>query len=121
MTRPARGEFWLVDFDPSVGAEIAKRRPALVVSVSSVGRLPLCIVVPVTAWDPLHARHPWLTRIDAIPQSGLSKTSTADAFQVKSVSLDRLVRRLGSATPGQLEEVVASIGVCIGIKLPPTP
>ena len=37
---PMRGEVWLVDFDPAVGAEIRMARPAVVVSVDSVGRLP---------------------------------------------------------------------------------
>ena len=38
---PSRGEVWLVDFDPAVGAEIQKVRPALVISLDSIGRLPL--------------------------------------------------------------------------------
>ena len=42
---PKRGEVWLVDFDPAVGAEIHKLRPALVVSVDTIGRLPLRLVV----------------------------------------------------------------------------
>ncbi len=38
---PRRGEVWMVDFDPAVGAEIRKLRPAVVISVDAVGRLPL--------------------------------------------------------------------------------
>ncbi len=45
---PNRGEVRFVDFDPSVGAEIQKVRPALVISLDSVGRLPLRLVVPLT-------------------------------------------------------------------------
>lgn len=45
---PGRGEVWLADFDPAVGAEIQKLRPALVISVNSVGRLPLRMVVSLT-------------------------------------------------------------------------
>jgi mRNA-degrading endonuclease toxin of MazEF toxin-antitoxin module len=41
---PSRGEIWLVDFDPAVGAEIRKLRPALVISVDTIGRLPLRMV-----------------------------------------------------------------------------
>ena len=47
---PKRGEIWLVDFDPAVGAEIRKARPAVVISVKDIGRLPLRIVVPITDW-----------------------------------------------------------------------
>ncbi len=50
---PQRGEIWMVRFDPSVGAEIRKIRPAVVVSLDNVGRLPLRIVVPLTDWQDL--------------------------------------------------------------------
>lgn len=37
---PNRGEVWLIHFDPSIGAELQKLRPAIVMSVPQVGRLP---------------------------------------------------------------------------------
>ena len=46
--RSQRGEIWTVRFDPSEGAEIRKVRPAVVISVDTVGLLPLRIVVPLT-------------------------------------------------------------------------
>jgi mRNA interferase MazF len=49
---PSRGEVWDIRFDPSVGAEIQKIRPAVVISLDSIGRLPLRIVVPITEWKP---------------------------------------------------------------------
>src|SRR5437899_7098113 len=92
---PRRGEVWLIDFDPAVGAEIRKIRPAVVVSLDTVGRLPLRIVVPLTDWKPQYANYPWFVEVPASPQNGLSKDSGADAFQVKSVSENRFVRQLG--------------------------
>jgi mRNA interferase MazF len=55
---PKRGEIWQVRFDPASGAEIRKVRPAVVVSVDAVGRLPLRIVVPITDWQPRYASFP---------------------------------------------------------------
>ena len=49
---PKRGEVWAVNFDPAVGAEIGKARPAVVIGVESIGRLPLQLVVPITDWKP---------------------------------------------------------------------
>jgi mRNA interferase MazF len=40
-----------VDFDPTKGAEIQKRRPAVVISSDAVGKLPLKLVAPVTNWS----------------------------------------------------------------------
>ncbi|MDB9317343.1 type II toxin-antitoxin system PemK/MazF family toxin [Nodularia spumigena] len=41
---PKRGEIWLVNFDPTVGAEIKKVRPAVVISSDSVGKLPIKLI-----------------------------------------------------------------------------
>ncbi|MDD1438227.1 type II toxin-antitoxin system PemK/MazF family toxin [Dolichospermum sp. ST_sed10] len=47
---PKRGEIWLVNFDPTVGAEIRKIRPAVVISSDAAGRLPIKLVAPITGW-----------------------------------------------------------------------
>ncbi|WP_093525398.1 type II toxin-antitoxin system PemK/MazF family toxin [Stigmatella erecta] len=105
---------WLVDFSPSQGAEIQKKRPALVVSVSSVGRLPLRIAVPITDWKPNYASLAWFVELQPDKTNGLSKPSGADAFQVKSVALGRFTSRMGVVTAAQLEDVAAAIAVCVG-------
>ena len=56
---PSRGEIWLIDFDPAVGAEIRKLRPAVVMSVDAIGRLPLRLVVPITDWKDSYSQYPW--------------------------------------------------------------
>jgi mRNA interferase MazF len=112
---PKRGDIWLVDFDPVLGAEIRKIRPAVVISVDAVGRLPLRMVVPVTDWKPQCAAYPWFVELPAAPANGLAKDSGADAFQTKSFSLARLVRRLGEVTAAQLDDIAAAIALCVGV------
>jgi mRNA interferase MazF len=112
--RPQRGEIWTVQFDPSVGAEIRKLRPAVVVNLDSTGRLPLRIIVPITDWQASFAAPPWFVPISASSVSGLLKDSGADAFQVKSVSENRFVRRIGRVTDDQLTEIPSAIALCIG-------
>ena len=56
---PSRGQVWDVRFDPSLGAEMRKVRPAVVISEDSIGRLPLRIVVPITDWKAEYAGYPW--------------------------------------------------------------
>jgi mRNA interferase MazF len=72
---PKRGEIWLVDFDPAVGAEIRKIRPAVIISMDTIGRLPLRMVVPVTDWKPQYASLPWFVELPASPTNGLAKDS----------------------------------------------
>src|SRR5689334_14972176 len=99
---PKRGEVWLVDFDPAIGAEIRKIRPAVVISMDTIGRLPLRIVVPVTDWKPAYGSFPWFVEVPATRDNGLAKDSGADCFQTKSVSETRFVRLLGTVTAAQL-------------------
>ena len=111
---PRRGEIWRVDFDPAAGAEIRKIRPALVINVDSIGRLPLRMIVPITDWKPQYASYPWFVELPASPGNGLDKDSGADAFQTKSVSLFRFVSLLGRVTAAQLDEVASAIALCVG-------
>ncbi len=111
---PQRGQIWQVSFEPTVGAEITKSRPAVVVSIPEAGRLPLCIVVPVTDWKASFARFFWFVHLPHSSKNGLSKDSGADCFQVKSLSTQRFICKLGEVTDEQLENIVCAIAVCIG-------
>jgi mRNA interferase MazF len=91
-----------------------KIRPAVVVSIDSVGRLPLRIVVPLTDWQDPFASLPWFVQVPASPTNGLTKDSGADSFQVKSVSENRFVRRLGLVTSSQLDDIASTIAMCVG-------
>jgi mRNA interferase MazF len=112
---PLRSEIWLVNFDPAVGAEIRKLRPALIVNDNGIGRLALRIVVPITDWKPGYSTYPWFVLIPADAANSLAKDSGADAFQVKSVSLDRFDRRLGVVTEVQVDAVAKAVAVCVGL------
>jgi PemK-like, MazF-like toxin of type II toxin-antitoxin system len=45
-----RSEIWLVRLDPTVGTEISKTRPAVIVNDNAIGVLPLKVIVPITDW-----------------------------------------------------------------------
>ena len=111
---PNRGEIWWIRFDPTQGAEIGKTRPAAVVSVPSVGKLPLRIVVPITEWNPRWATVPWLVFLKKTNRNRLEKDSAADCFQVKSLSLGRFESRIGFLTADEIEQVSAGVALCVG-------
>jgi len=112
--QPRRGEVWTLQFDPTKGAEIGKTRPAVVVNPPSIGRLPLRIVVPITAWKTSFAAVPWLVYLKPTKGNGIRKESAADCFQVKSVSLARFVDCLGTLRADEIEEISAAIALCVG-------
>jgi mRNA interferase MazF len=111
--RPKRGEIWLVRFDPSVGAEIRKIRPAVVVSRDGIGRLPLRIVVPITDWKPSYANYGWFVFLAASRENGLLKDSGVDVFQIKSVSETRFIQKLGVLPDAQMDIIASTIALCV--------
>ena len=115
MNRAKRGEVWEINFQPAVGAEIQKIRPAVVINIPEVGRLPLAIVVPVTEWQEVYAHRSWFVRLPATSRNGSSKESGADAFPVKSVSELRLIRRLGQLTDEETDLIGEAIALCVGV------
>jgi mRNA interferase MazF len=112
--KPCRGEVWDIRFDPSLGAEIQKVRPAVVISEDSIGRLPLRIVVPITEWRSSYTGYPWFVHVPANSTNGLSKESGADAFQVKSVSVKRFVTLRGTLADSQLDDIASAVALCVG-------
>ena len=110
-----RGEIWLLNLDPSVGAEIRKTRPCVIVSDDAVGILPLRVVVPVTEWKDRYAIAPWMLRLDPDARNGLTKPSAADAFQMRSVSLERFVQRVGEVSQFNLLQITDALATVLKI------
>ncbi len=95
-----RGEVWLVDFGEPIGHEQGYRRPAMVISADQLNRsrAELVVVLPVTT-----TRRGLPSHIEIEPgDSGLSHTSYAKAEDIKSVSAQRLSRRLGAVPADRL-------------------
>jgi mRNA interferase MazF len=110
-----RGEVWLINLDPTVGAEIRKTRPAVIVSDDSIGVLPLKVIVPITEWKEHYGVAPWLVRLDPGADNGLEKTSAADAFQVRSVAQQRFVRRIGVLGPEDMRRIGEALVVVLNV------
>jgi len=111
-----REEIWLINLDPTVGAEIRKMRPAVIVNSDAVGILPLKVIVPLTEWKDRYAVAPWMVRVDPTPENGLEKPSAADTFQVRCVSQVRFVRRLGSLQESIMLDIAKAIGIVLEIE-----
>lgn len=110
---PLRGDVWLVNFDPTIGSEISKTRPAIVVNSDSLGVLALHIVVPITDWKDHYAKNLWHIKIINDNANGLDKVSAVDVLQIRSVSTDRLTKKLGRVSSAIMEEIVADIATVI--------
>ena len=90
-----QSEIWLVDLNPTIGAEMNKLRPALIISDNSVGILPLKIIVPLTDWKERYRNVLWMIEVKSNLKTGLKKQSAIDCLQIRCVSKERLIRKIG--------------------------
>jgi mRNA interferase MazF len=109
-----KGEIWLINLDPTIGAEIRKTRPAVIVSENAIGVLPLRVIVPITDWKERYSVAPWMVAITPDTLNGLAKTSATDAFQVRSVSQERFVQHIGTLNDVQISQILKAIQIVIG-------
>ena len=110
-----KGEIWLVNLDPTLGAEIQKTRPAVIVNEDAIGVLPLRVIVPLTTWQDRYVIAAWMVRIEPAKSNGLSKPSAADAFQIRSVAQERLVNCIGRVSEQNLVDILKAIRIVIGV------
>lgn len=105
---PAKGDYVSVTLDPQSGHEQKGRRPALVISNTEFNRRTgMAILCPLTNTDRRFPFH--------VPVAGTGDlTGFVMVEQVKSVDFRaRQARRIGTASPEVLEEVLALLDACI--------
>ncbi|HLP91310.1 MAG TPA: type II toxin-antitoxin system PemK/MazF family toxin [Nostocaceae cyanobacterium] len=110
---PKRGEIWLTNFDPTIGAEIKKIRPAVIVSSDSVGKLPIKLIAPITDWKEYFINNIWHIKLEPDNQNNLTKDSAIDVLQLRGVDTQRFIRKIGQCSPEFMEEVAAAIAAVI--------
>jgi mRNA interferase MazF len=112
---PRRGEVWWVDFEPVIGHEQDRRRPALVVSVDEFNQLPhgLVWLVPITTRLQAHS---FAVEISP-PEGGLERRSMALCHQLRTVSADRLERVLGVVPESTSRAVLRRVCLVLGASL----
>lgn len=103
-----RGEIWQVDLDPTRGSEADKMRPAVIVSNdranATAARLGRGVVTVVPVTSNVDSVYPFQVLLVATA-TGLSSNSKAHAEQVRSVATQRLLRRIGRITSGELVDL----------------
>src|SRR5580658_8238717 len=112
-SHPRRGEVYLTALDPTLGREIRKTRPALVIQNDVSNRLSeITIVAPITSTVrfPLNPVHVLLAGNE---HTGLAMTSVALLNQIRAVDRIRLIKRLGSVDDDVLEQVDEAIKISL--------
>ena len=103
-----RGEVREVDFEPARGSEASKRRPAVIVSNdganTTASRLNRGVITVVPVTSNVTRVHPFQVFLPA-SECGLRLDSKAQAEQVRSVTIERIGRRLGQLPSALMSEL----------------
>ena len=111
---PKRGEVYVVNFDPTIGAEIKKTRPALIVQNNiSNKHSPITIVAAITSKFDAEL-YPTEVLVTG-HEGGLTSDSVVLLNQIRSIDRQRLVKRLGMLRPETLSKVDDALKISLGL------
>ncbi|MEH2369831.1 type II toxin-antitoxin system PemK/MazF family toxin [Nostoc sp.] len=111
---PKRGEVYLVNFDPTIGAEIKKTRPALILQNDvSNEHSPIAVVAAITSKfaEPLYPTEVLIR----VLEGGLEDDSAVLLNQIRSIDKQRLIKCLGSLRPETIAQVDRAIQISLGL------
>ncbi len=111
---PKRGEIWTVNFDPTVGSEIRKTRPAIILQNDTANRhSPVTIVAAISAQSdgPIYP-----TEVSIAPMKGIEKPSVILLNQIRTVDKQRMVKKVGAIKPDIMRKVDRAIKISLDLN-----
>src|SRR5271170_1520420 len=107
----ARGDIWLVDFGKTVGREQAKMRPSVIMSADDMNNMNIGLVIVVPSSTTRRERRATgklvPNHVEVRPSAGnsLDEVSYFMCEQLRTVSIERLSKRIGKMDPDHLTEI----------------
>jgi len=108
-----QGEIWEINLNPIVGAEIKKKRPAVIINENAIGILPLRVIIPITEWKERYSGAIWIVKIEPNDLNNLVKDSAIDCFQIRSISTLRFIKKIGSVPHNILDAIKLAVNAVI--------
>jgi mRNA interferase MazF len=114
MPFPKRSKVYLVNLDPTIGSEIKKTRPAVIIQ-NDVGNQysPITIIAPITSDD--KAVYPIEVEVK-LPEGGLDHNSLILTNQIRAIDQKRLVKRLGQLSEQTMRKVDQAIIISLALS-----
>lgn len=113
MVEVKRGDVWLVNLDPTIGHEIKKSRPAVIIQNDYGNKYsPITIIAPITS-QKIFEVYPF--EVFLKKSMALKKDSKTLLNQIRAIDKRRLVKRLGSIDESELQNVDRAIKISLGL------
>ncbi len=114
MSFPQRGALYWVNLDPTVGSEIAKTRPALIISNNTGNQYADGVIVAPVSSGNVQRVYPFEVRLEG-GEAGLPKRSKVLLDQIRTVDKSRLGNRIGILTPERMEDVNRALRLSLAV------
>lgn len=113
-----KGSIWLVNFEPVIGSEQGKIRPAVIISEEEINKvLPVLNVIPITSQKEGRKVYANETLIES-GKFGLMNNSIILSYQIRTIDKKRLVKELGFIDDQTIrEKITKALCFQLGIKL----
>ena len=113
MFFPKRGEVYYVSFDPTIGVEIKKTRPALIIQ-NDIGNMhsQATIVAAITSTD--REVFPYEVSLK-VGEGGLQKDSIVLLNQIRTIDKKRLGKRIGILSLEAMEKIDSAVKISLGL------
>ena len=111
MARILKGEIRWADLNPTRGREQAGRRPVLIVSQDVFNERSGTVIAVALTSQPQRAGFPLTLELGS---GNLPKRSWVKISQIRTLSVERIGRLLGRATPEEIDQVIAGLNEIIG-------
>jgi mRNA interferase MazF len=76
----------------------------------------LRVIVPITTWKKRYSKESWLLKIEPDMENGLDEPSAVDAFQIRSLSVDRFIRVIGKVDTEKLSAILEAVQIVFGFQ-----
>ncbi len=109
------GDLYWVNLEPTIGDEIKTKRPVVILNPGHHRYLKLAVVLPITQWRREWQDHAFFVAMDASENNGLTKKSAVDCFQIRAISHERFLERIGAATEEEIAQMKRAIALILDI------
>ena len=109
-----RGEVWVVNFDPTIGSEIKKTRPAVILQNNIGNRFSSVTIVAAISSRFDGTLYPTEVSVES-PEGGLREPSVVLLNQIRTVDTQRLVKKIGVLKSGTMLKINQALQISLGL------
>lgn len=110
------GDIYLVNLDPTIGDEIRKIRPVLILTPGHEKNLKLAIVAPITKWQSHWENNPFFVLLNPDGRNHLDSKSVVDCFQIRALSHQRFFKKIGCISEQDIDLVKQAIALILDME-----